>query len=181
MTQSHDDFTSRLSEYLDGELSAQEHQAFEDHLGGCEECRNSLRELRTVVTRVQDAGADASAQSDIAALWPRVASSLVEVTRADTLQMRGAPSVWPARLVAAGLLVTMGFAGGAWFGRAQCTGAIPWTSSAWIKAGLASLGVGATTSARTTRVKSNSEVVDSAREASADSVTRVSDSVKARR
>ena len=181
MTQSHEDWTSRLSEYLDGELSPQEKHALEAHLEGCESCRNSLRELRSVVTRLRDARIDASAEKDVAALWPQVASSLTQRIPNDAMQSRRSVSMWPARLVAAGLLVTMGFAGGAWFGRAQCTGAIPWTSSAWIKSGLASLGLGATTTARTMRTKNDASPVDSFGKQSTDSAVHASDSTQARR
>ena len=181
MTQFHDEWISRMSEYLDSELSPQEHQALEAHLEGCESCRNSMREVRLVVTRLQDAAPYPSVENDVAAMWPRIASSLSERTAHEAARSHASPSLWPARLVAAGLLVTMGFAGGAWFGRAQCTGAIPWTSSVWIKAGLASLGVGATTRARTTRMKSDAAPLDSARNQSTDSVVRSSDSLQRRR
>ena len=161
MTQIHDDWTPRLSEYLDGELSAQEQQALESHVEGCESCRNSLRELSSVVTRLRDSAAEPSVENEVAAMWPHVAASLPERASHHAVRSRTSPSVWPARLVAAGLLVTIGFAGGAWFGRAQCTGAIPWNSSAWVKEGLASLGIGATATARTPRMKRDATPADS--------------------
>lgn len=46
-----DQWTNRLSEYLDGELNASERQAFESHLATCAACGQTLDELRRVVTR----------------------------------------------------------------------------------------------------------------------------------
>jgi hypothetical protein len=45
----HDDWTDRLSEYLDGDLSHAERTALEAHLAGCGDCRAVLGELRAVV------------------------------------------------------------------------------------------------------------------------------------
>jgi len=39
-----DEWTDRLSEYLDGELSDEERCAVESHLAGCERCAAILRE-----------------------------------------------------------------------------------------------------------------------------------------
>jgi hypothetical protein len=53
-----DSFTDRLSEYLDGELSAPERAALDAHLAQCAGCRATLEELRSVVldaTSLQDA------------------------------------------------------------------------------------------------------------------------------
>ena len=47
-----DAWSDRLSEYLDGELQPVEAQELERHLLDCEVCRQSLAELRLVVTRL---------------------------------------------------------------------------------------------------------------------------------
>jgi hypothetical protein len=44
-----DRWQSRISEYLDGELTPSESQRFEQHLIDCEECRSTLLELRELV------------------------------------------------------------------------------------------------------------------------------------
>jgi len=44
-----DSFTDRLSEYLDGELSAPERAAVDAHLPQCAACRSTLADLRAVV------------------------------------------------------------------------------------------------------------------------------------
>jgi hypothetical protein len=48
-----DRWNDRLSEYLDGELSARERQELEAHLAGCEECAATLEQLRRVVERAK--------------------------------------------------------------------------------------------------------------------------------
>lgn len=48
-----DRWTERLSEYLDGELSAAEREGLEVHLAECEACAATLEQLRGVVARAQ--------------------------------------------------------------------------------------------------------------------------------
>jgi hypothetical protein len=48
-----DQWTDRLSEYLDGELAAGERTALEAHLTTCAACRATLDELRKVVARAK--------------------------------------------------------------------------------------------------------------------------------
>jgi predicted anti-sigma-YlaC factor YlaD len=48
-------WSDRLSEYLDGALSAQETRALEEHLSECATCRQELSELRRVVARLSNA------------------------------------------------------------------------------------------------------------------------------
>jgi hypothetical protein len=45
------EWTDRLSEYLDDDLSPGERQAFEEHLRGCIACRVTLEQLRAVTAR----------------------------------------------------------------------------------------------------------------------------------
>jgi len=47
----HDEWTDRLSEYLDDELAVDEAQALEAHLRGCPGCRATLGQLRAVKAR----------------------------------------------------------------------------------------------------------------------------------
>ena len=49
----HEEWTDRLSDYLDGELPADERYAVESHLAGCDECAAVLEDLRRVVARAQ--------------------------------------------------------------------------------------------------------------------------------
>jgi anti-sigma factor RsiW len=49
----HDQWTNRLSEYIDGELDSTERTALESHLATCGHCFATLGELRQVVARAQ--------------------------------------------------------------------------------------------------------------------------------
>ena len=48
-----DQWTDRLSEYVDGELASGERTALEAHLATCAECRATLEDLRRVVARAK--------------------------------------------------------------------------------------------------------------------------------
>jgi putative zinc finger protein len=67
-----DSFTDRLSEYLDGDLSAPERTALDAHLAQCAGCRATLEDLRSVVL-------EAASVDDIAPprdLWTGVAARI---------------------------------------------------------------------------------------------------------
>lgn len=74
-----DQWTDRLSEYLDGDLLTGERAALEQHLLGCTECRATLAELRRVVARAQ-ALDDTPPASD---LWPAIARRIGSGSGAD--------------------------------------------------------------------------------------------------
>ncbi|MBI4543724.1 MAG: zf-HC2 domain-containing protein [Gemmatimonadetes bacterium] len=69
-----DEWTDRLSEYLDGELEAAEATALEAHLAACESCTDTLAELRAVVLRARTLE-DTPPATD---LWPGTAARLGE-------------------------------------------------------------------------------------------------------
>jgi hypothetical protein len=48
-----DEWTNKLSDYLDDELTPAERRAVEEHLAGCAECTHTLGELRRVVERAR--------------------------------------------------------------------------------------------------------------------------------
>jgi hypothetical protein len=49
----HEEWTDKLSEYLDGELPPDERYAVESHLSGCDHCAAVLEDLRRVVARAR--------------------------------------------------------------------------------------------------------------------------------
>lgn len=66
-----DKWSERLSEYLDGELGADEAAALEQHLAECAKCSEALAELRLVVARIRGDPVMASdAPNDVR--WARV-------------------------------------------------------------------------------------------------------------
>jgi anti-sigma factor RsiW len=71
-----DQWTARLSEYLDGELDPAERQACDAHLESCELCTATLAELREVVSRA----AALPPRPPQAELWPGIAARLDAVT-----------------------------------------------------------------------------------------------------
>lgn len=67
-----DQWTHRLSDYVDDELSAAERQRLEAHLVGCTACRRTLEELRAVVARAHSLGTQAPERD----LWAGVAERI---------------------------------------------------------------------------------------------------------
>ena len=65
-------WTSRLSEYLDGTLTATDRQALEDHLADCAECPAVLDELGSVI-RAASALSDTPPTND---LWSGIATRI---------------------------------------------------------------------------------------------------------
>jgi anti-sigma factor RsiW len=73
----HEEWTDRLSEYLDGELTEGERASVEAHLKECRECTDVLNDLKRVVARAQaSAGESRPPQAD---LWPGVARRIESV------------------------------------------------------------------------------------------------------
>jgi Putative zinc-finger len=68
----HDEWTDRLSEYIDDELTADERRALEAHLAGCAECAAMLADLRDIVERANTMG-PRPPQAD---LWPGISGKL---------------------------------------------------------------------------------------------------------
>jgi anti-sigma factor RsiW len=79
----HDAFTDRLSDYLDGELEPAHRAHVEQHLAACDSCRTTLTELRGVVARAA-ALTDSAPATD---LWPGVAEQITD-RNAPVVQLR---------------------------------------------------------------------------------------------
>ena len=70
----HEEWTDKLSEFLDGELPADEQRAVEAHVRSCAECAAVLADLKRVVARAQQAGAVPRPPS--ADLWAGIAARI---------------------------------------------------------------------------------------------------------
>src|SRR3989442_786119 len=77
-TMTKDNWTDRLSEYVDGTLAVGERAALEAHLTGCAACAVTLEELRRVVARAR-ALDDRPPAAD---LWPKIAVWIARAARA---------------------------------------------------------------------------------------------------
>lgn len=67
-----DQWSERLSEYVDGHLTDEEVRRLEEHLGACPSCRTAVDELRAVVARARSLE-DRPPPRD---LWPAIESKL---------------------------------------------------------------------------------------------------------
>ena len=109
-----DQWTNRLSEYLDGELTDGERIALEAHLQSCGECSSVLTDLRQVVARARMLEHKAPHHD----LWPGIAQRIgatVGETRTVGLGSRRAARRWSfslPQLAAAGIAL-MTLSGGA--------------------------------------------------------------------
>jgi hypothetical protein len=103
-----DKWTDRLSEYVDGELPAEERTALEAHLTTCADCRAILEELRKVVARgraLDDRGPKAD-------LWPGVAKR-IGAGKVVAIRSRRFSFNVP-QLIAASIALVLLSAGGMW-------------------------------------------------------------------
>jgi len=106
-----DNWTARLSEYLDETLAPAERQALAAHLTGCAECTATLAELRRVVARAESL----EDRPPRAELWPAIAQRIgasAAVVPIETRQRRFSFTV--PQLLAAGIALAVISAGGAW-------------------------------------------------------------------
>ena len=98
-----DHWTDRLSEFVDGELSANERAELEAHLSGCAECRGVLEELRGVVARAT-ALEDREPTRD---LWSKVAREIKVERVAHELQRARRLSFSVPQLLAASIALIL--------------------------------------------------------------------------
>lgn len=106
-----DQWTDQLSAYLDGELGAEDTARLEAHLTTCAECREVLADLRRITSSAGGyLGAPPSRD-----LWPAIQTE-IDRSRVVPLSRRIGPARFGLReLLAAGLVMAMAGAGGAWY------------------------------------------------------------------
>ena len=105
-----DQWTDRLSEYLDGELTSPERTAFEAHLASCDACRTTLDELRRVVTNAR-ALDDRPPAAD---LWPAVAARIGLASRSKVRPLTRRVAFTVPQLAAAAVVLALLSGGTAW-------------------------------------------------------------------
>src|SRR3989442_993370 len=116
MTQ--DNWTDRLSEYLDGTLAVGERAALEAHLVDCAACAATLEELRRVVARAR-ALDDRAPGAD---LWPKIA---VGIGRATVPRARRYFAFTVPQLIAASVALIILSGGATWLLRSRAVTATP--------------------------------------------------------
>ncbi len=113
-----DQWTDRLSEYVDGELAAGERSALEAHLATCADCRATLEELRRVVTRaksLESRGPKTDLWSGIhARLTPGAATGGSPLGRPGVATRSWRVSFSVPQLIAASIALVLLSAGGMW-------------------------------------------------------------------
>ena len=108
-----DDWTDRLSEYIDDELTPAERAALDAHLASCRACVVTLDELRAVTDRAREL----PARPPAADLWPGIEPRLGAIravpARGAAQTVRRFTFTLP-QLVAAGLALMVMSGGGVW-------------------------------------------------------------------
>jgi len=111
----HQEWTDRLSDYLDGELPEDERKAVDEHLRGCASCAAVLNDLKRVVARA----ASVDARPPQADLWRGIAARLGEsakparVVPLPAREARRLAFTLPELAAAAALLIAVS-GGAAW-------------------------------------------------------------------
>jgi anti-sigma factor RsiW len=122
----HEEWTAKLSEFLDDELTPEERYAVESHLQGCAACSAVLDELKQVVSRARLV-APRPPQAD---LWPGIAERLEsEAAPAAIIPMRSR-AAWRVtftlpQLAAASLLIAAMSGGLVWSLRGRSEAVAP--------------------------------------------------------
>jgi anti-sigma factor RsiW len=105
-----DQWTDRLSEYLDGELKGSERALLEAHLERCEDCQETLAGLRRVLRRARSLE-DRPPATD---LWAGIAERIGAPRSVSVTPIRRRFTFSFPQLLAAGIALAVLSAGGAW-------------------------------------------------------------------
>ncbi len=116
-----DQWTDRLSEYLDGELTGPERTTLEAHVASCDACRTTLDELRRVVTNTR-ALDDRPPAAD---LWPAIATRIGLAARPKVRPLARRFAFTVPQLAAASVALALLSGGAAWLIARRGTGPTP--------------------------------------------------------
>ena len=105
-----DQWTDRLSEYLDGELKGSERAMLEAHLERCDDCQRTLAGLRRVVIRARSL----EDRPPAADLWAGIAERIGAPRRTAVAPGRRRFTFSLPQLLAAGIALAVLSGGGAW-------------------------------------------------------------------
>jgi anti-sigma factor RsiW len=105
-----DQWTDRLSEYLDGDLAESERVALEAHLDTCRECGETLAELRRIVMRARSLEDRQPARD----LWSGIAERIGLPAPVSAVPRRRHITFSVPQLLAAGIALAVFSGGGAW-------------------------------------------------------------------
>lgn len=105
-----DQWTERLSEYLDGELQGSERAMLEAHLERCDDCQDTLAGLRRIVMRARSL----EDRPPAADLWTGIAERIGVPSRAPVAPIRRRFTFSLPQLLAAGVALAVLSASGAW-------------------------------------------------------------------
>ncbi len=106
----HDEWTDKLSDFLDGELTPEEYRAVEAHLRGCAACAAVLDDLKRVVGRARAAGG--AARPPAADLWSGIAARIEAQPAAARSVAAFAPKARPLPQLAAAASLIAAVSGG---------------------------------------------------------------------
>jgi hypothetical protein len=112
-----DRWTDRLSEYLDGELAADEARELEAHLEACAECRETVADLRRIVggaAALRDREPDMELWAGIERRIRKEPPEVRAVSLFDAKRERRRVSFSVPQLLAAGLVLALASAGSVW-------------------------------------------------------------------
>jgi hypothetical protein len=105
-----DQWTDRLSEYLDDELKGSERAMLEAHLERCEDCQETLASLRRIVLRARSL----EDRPPAADLWAGIAERIGATPPATVVPLRRGFTFSLPQLLAAGIALAVASASGAW-------------------------------------------------------------------
>ena len=110
-----DQWTNRLSEYIDGDLSATERADFETHLATCGHCYATLAELRQVVSRAKALPNTPPATDLWAGIHAGIAKAGIPSTGRQAVRPSGRRFTFTVpQLLAASIALILLSSGGAW-------------------------------------------------------------------